>query len=170
MKRVFLALILSLGFSLGGCTGYPRLLGFPFDRGGRSLNSPASEVNPSISDRFLVFVSDRNGSQNIYLFDAQNRRLIDLRGLNSLDEMATHPSVSEDGRYIVFGASRQGKTDIYLYDRETEQKRNLTADLNAEVRNPTLSADGSRLAFEVAQDGQWDIWIYNISGERIKTN
>jgi Tol biopolymer transport system component len=142
-------------------------LSFPFDAGGgRGLNSSAGDLEPSISDRYIVFISDRNGSQDVYLFDAQTRRLIPLPGLNSLEQIASGPSVSEDGRYIVFAASRQGKTDIYLYDRQTEQKRNLTANVQAEVRNPNLSADGSRIAFEVAQGGQWDIWIYNTAGQR----
>jgi Tol biopolymer transport system component len=167
VQRLLLALILASG--LAGCTGYPRLLGFPFDSGGRSLNSPTAEVQPSIGDRYIAFSSDRNGSQDIYLFDAQNRRLVELRGLNSLDEIATHPSISEDGRYLVFLGSRRGKSDIYLYDRQTEQKRNLTEGLEAEVRNPHLSANGERVAFEVAQEGQWDIWIYSRTGQRINT-
>ena len=65
-------LLLTITFGLlGGCGGYPRLLNFPFDTGGRSLNSPALEVYPQISSQFIVFVSDRNGSQDIYLYDAQ---------------------------------------------------------------------------------------------------
>ena len=135
--------------------------------GGRSLNSPALEIHPQIASQYIAFISDRNGSQDVYLYDAQNRRLIDLPGLNSFDEIASHPSVSEDGRYIVFTLSRQGKPDIYIYDRTTLVKRNLTANLPAEVRNPVISANGSKIAFEVAANGQWDIAVYNRSGEPI---
>lgn len=155
---------------LTGCTGYPRLLNFPFDAGGRSLNSSVSELNPQIASSYLVFVSDRNGSQDVYLYDAKNQRLIDLPGLNSLNEIASHPSISEDGRYIVFAASSQGRSGIYLYDRETQQKRNLTENLQAEVRNPTISADGSTIAFESAKNGQWDIVIYDRSGQPVISN
>jgi Tol biopolymer transport system component len=116
----------------------------------------------------VVFVSDRNSSQAVYLFDTQRRRLVDLPGLNSLNEIASHPAITEDGRYIVFSASRQGKSDIYLYDRETQQKRNLTESLNFETRNPTISADGDRIAFEVAQNGQWDIMVVDRSGTVLK--
>ncbi len=153
---------------LSSCTSYPRLLNFPFDPGGRSLNSRASELTPEIASQYIVFVSDRNGSQDVYLYDAKNRRLIDLPGINSLNEIASHPSISEDGRYIVFTTSRQGRSGIYLYDRETQQKRNLTANIQAEVRNPTISADGSAIAFEVATDGQWDIWVYDRSGRPLE--
>lgn len=149
---------------LTSCGGYPRYLDFPFDAGGRGLNSPAEELTPQIASPYVVFISDRYSSQAVYLFDTQRRRLVDLPGLNSLDEIASHPAITEDGRYIVFCASRQGKSDIYLYDRETQQKRNLTASLNFETRNPTISADGDRIAFEIAQNGQWDIMVMDGSG------
>ena len=150
---------------LSGCAGYPRFLRFAFDAGGRGLNSRSSELTPQVASPYITFVSDRNGSQDVYLFDAQARRLINLPGLNSLDEIASHPAVTEDGRYLVFAVSRQGKTDIYLYDRQTQQKRNLTNHLAAEVRKPTISADGSIIAFEVAKNGQWDITVYNRLGK-----
>jgi len=80
--------------------------------------------------------------------------LIDLPGLNSFDAIATDPAVSENGRYIVF--SRQGRLGIFI-DRELRSLRNLTGNLQAEVRNPTISADGSTIAFESSANGQWDI-------------
>ncbi len=168
MKRFGWISVLAITSLLSSCTSYPRLLNFPFDPGGRSLNSLASELTPQIASQYIVFVSDRNGSQDVYLYDAKNRRLIDLPGINSLNEIASHPSISEDSRYIVFTASRQGRSGIYLYDRETQQKRNLTANIQAEVRNPTISADGSAIAFEVATDGQWDIWVYDRSGRPLE--
>ncbi len=150
---------------LNGCFGYPRLLSYPFDSGGRSLNSLASELNPQISGRYIVFTSDRRGSQDIYMFDTVTSNLVDLSGLNSFDTIASHPGVSSDGRYIVFAASRQGRSAILLYDRETRQSRNLTANLQAEVRNPAISADGNRIAFESSSNGQWDILVYDRSGQ-----
>ncbi len=151
-----------------GCVGYPRYLNFPFDGGGRGLNSRSSDLEPQVTSTYIVFISDRNGSQDVYLFDAQQKELISLPGLNALDEIASHPSISEDGRYLVFASSRQGKSNIYVYDRETEQKRNLTANLQAEVRHPIINADGTQIAFEVAKDGQWDIMIYDLFGNPLE--
>lgn len=167
MKRSIFIPVLALTGLLSGCVGYPRLLNYPFDPGGRSLNSSASELNPQISGRYIVFSTDRRGSQDVYMFDTVTRNLIDLPGLNSLDAIASHPSASDDGRFIVFVASRQGRSAIFLYDRETRQSRNLTADLQAEVRNPTISADGSRISFESSFNGQWDIFVYDRSGQRL---
>lgn len=158
-------LIMGLATGLAGCSNTARMLEFPFDSGGRSLNSAAAELQPQIADRYLVFVSDRRGSQDIFLFDALERQLIDLPGLNSLDAIASHPSVSEDGKYIVFQATRQGKSGVYLYDRQLFQVRNLTENLNTEVRNPVISANGGIIAFEAAINGTWHISLVDRGGK-----
>lgn len=150
---------------LSSCSSSYQLLDFPFDSGGRSLNSPTAELTPRIASRYIVFSSDRFGRQDIYMFDMVNRSLVDLPGLNAFDAIASNPAVSENGRYIVFSGSRQGRGGIFLYDRETRQSRNLTANLPAEVRNPTISADGSRIAFASSVNGQWDIFVYDRSGQ-----
>ncbi len=166
-SRFILFLSVIIAGLLSSCTASSRLLNFPFDPGGRSLNSPGAELKPQIADRYIVFISDRRGRQDVYLFDALEQRLVDLPGLNSLDAIADDPSVSEDGRYIVFTANRQGKSGIYLYDRELRQLRNLTENIAAEVRNPTISADGSAIAFESSANGQWDIVICDRAGQAI---
>lgn len=150
---------------LSGCTGHPGLLNIPFDPGGQSLNSLAADVTPEITGEYVVFVSERQQRQNVYLYDFNHRRLVDLPGLNALDSIAADPDVSADGGYIVFSASRQGQKGIYLYNRDTRQLRNLTVNLPAEVRNPTISADGSTIAFESSANGQWDILVYDLSGQ-----
>jgi Tol biopolymer transport system component len=161
----FLSVTVALTSLLTSCTSSERLLDYGFDPGGRSLNSGASEITPQFSGRYLVFVSDRRGSQDIYLYDTIERRLIDLPGLNALNAIASHPAISEDGKSIVLAASSEGHTAIYLYNRETTQLRNLTENLRAEVRNPTISADGSTIAFEKGENGKWEIAVYNRSGQ-----
>jgi Tol biopolymer transport system component len=164
--------LLLLILSLTGCASYPRLLNFPFDSGGRSLNSRSSELTPYIAGEYITFVSDRNGSQDIYLFSARNRRLIDLPGLNAFDEIASNPSISEDGRYLVFMVVKQGQSGLYLYDRTTQQKRALIPQIRKEIRNPMISSNGQRIVFETANNGQWDIVITDIRGNplNISTN
>ena len=147
-------------------------MNFPFDPGGRSLNSPFAELNPRLAGRYIVFTSDRRGSEDIYLYDIVDRRLVDLPGLNSLGVIVSQPGISQDGRYIVFAAARRGESDIYLYNRETRQVRNLTETLKAEVRNPTLSANGNTIAFETSTNGQWDLFVVDRSGRplNVQTN
>lgn len=172
MKKIKLFTIITLTGILTSCTGYPRMVNYPFDPGGRSLNSPAEEKDAKITGKYIIFTSDRRGSQDIFLYDMVNRQLVDLPGLNSLEVIASHPSISTDGKYIVFAGSRRGKTGIYLYNRETRQLRNLTETLEAEVRNPTFSGDGNVIAFESSANGQWDILLCDRDGNllNIPTN
>jgi len=167
MMRSILALVIVLISLLSGCTGYSGLVNYPFDPGGKSLNSPSSDLTPQIAGRYIAFTSDRSGRQNIYLFDTVAQKLVDLPLLNQLDAISAHPDVSNDGRYIVFSASRQGRTGIFLYDRQLRQSRNLTASLQAQVQNPTISNDGNTIAFEFSNNGQWDIVVYNRLGDRL---
>jgi len=152
---------------LTSCATYPRFVNFPFDGSGRSLNSTRSELTPQITAKYIVFAGDRNGSQDIYLYDIRTRSLVNLPGLNALNEIASDPSISEDGRYLVFTASLGGKSTIYLYDRETQQKRNLSRQIAGEVQNPTISANGKVVAFEIGTDGHWDIYLCDPQGNRI---
>lgn len=169
MKNSWLLLsVVALSSVISGCVGYPRLLAEPFDPGGRSLNSPSDDTQANVSGRYVVFVSDRRFSPDVFLYDLVDRRLIELPSLNSLDTITSDPDVSEDGRFIVFTASRQGRSDVYIYDRSIRQLRNLTRNLPTEVRNPTLNADGRLIAFEANVNGQWDILIYDRSGRPLE--
>ncbi|MEX6778527.1 TolB family protein [Limnospira fusiformis] len=167
-QRLFIIglLVICLGM-VSGCGGYPRLLNLPPDKSGNSVNSPSSEMNPQISSDYLVFASDRQGRQDIYLYDRQQAEFIDLPGLNSIDAIASEPAISSDGNYIVFNSTRGGQSDIYLYNRNTRQLRNLTDSLNAQVRHPTINADASVIAFESSLNGQWDIVVYNRYGQAL---
>lgn len=75
----------------------------------RSLNSRYHEEQPALSGdgRTLVFISNRNGSNQIYVYDLQQLRFLDLPGLNRSGEMAQTPSISRTGRYIVYISSRR---------------------------------------------------------------
>lgn len=160
-------LVFMMAAMLGGCAG-AQLVNFPYDPGGRSLNSPFAEQNPTIAGRYIVFTSDRRNRQDIYLYDIAARTLVETPGLNAIDMVETTPVISENGRYIAFAGVRESRAGIYLYDRETRQLRNLTENLRTDVRNPTISADGNAIAFESSANGQWDILIYNRLGQPIR--
>ena len=161
-----LSFMLCFATVLSGCG--PQLVNFPFDPGGRSLNSSFADLQPRVSERYIVFVSDRSGSQNLYLYDTIVHNLVELPGLNAIDLLVSSPGISENGRLIVFAGSREGRSGIYLYDRDTRQLRNLTENLKAEVRSPTITADGNTIAFESSANGQWDILLYDRDGKPLE--
>ncbi len=129
------------------------------------LNSNTADENPSYSGdgRYLTFASDRNGRRDIYLYDLQDRRLINLPNLNRRDSSQDQPSLSTDGQYLVYVSTERGKTDIMLYDRRISRSRLLTADMRGTVRNPTINGDGTAIAFQTTQRGQWNIAVIEIN-------
>ncbi|MEM9154281.1 MAG: biopolymer transporter [Cyanobacteria bacterium P01_F01_bin.33] len=133
------------------------------------LNSLFPDRDPSVSanGRFIAFSSVREGSENVYLYDHERQRLIDLRGLNSDELAASDPDISADARYIVYLSTFNGKSDVFFFDRQSEQRpENISRSIAGDVRNPSISPDGRYITFESNSAGQWDIEIYDRGAER----
>lgn len=126
-----------------------------------TLNSRYTDEQPALSGngRFLAFVSNRNGSRRLLLYDLQQQQLIPLPRLNQRGSIVESPSLSYTGRYIVYIAIDQGKPTLALYDRVTQQAQVLTQWYPGWVRNPSISADGRYVVFESSSRGQWDIEV-----------
>ena len=126
-----------------------------------SLNSRFHEEQPAISGdgKTLVFVSNRNGNNQIYVYSLRQRRFIELPGLNRSGEIAQSPSISRTGRYIVYISSIEGRPDIVLYDRVVKRSQNMTERYRNWVRNPHISPNGRYIVFETARRGQWDVEV-----------
>jgi Tol biopolymer transport system component len=154
--------IVALTFGLIGCNDQGFLTPPP-EHFGATLNSRGEDNHPRFSyqGNYLVFDSNRNSQQGIYLYDVRKRELIPLLGINQPNSFQYQPDISADGRYVVYVSEEEGKTDIFLYDRQSFQKENLTKDQLGEVRNPTISGNGRFIAFEMNRVGQWDIMIYD---------
>jgi Tol biopolymer transport system component len=126
-----------------------------------SLNSRYHDEQPAISGdgRTLAFISNRNGSSKIYLYDLQRRSFLELPNLNPSGAIAQTPSLSRTGRYIVYISSIEGRPDIVLYDRAIKRSQIVTERYRSWVRNPKISANGRYIVFETARRGQWDIEV-----------
>lgn len=152
-------LLWSMGLSLTGLTVACSQIQIPL--GPSSLNTGYREEQPTLSGngRFLAFVSNRNGGRRIWLYDLQDRRSIDVPGLNRPGAIAESPSLSYTGRYIAYIIDNRGKPTIALYDRATQQSQPLTLWYRGQVRHPSISPDGRYIVFETASRGQWDIQL-----------
>ena len=73
------------------------------------LNSRYNDEQPNLSGngRWLAFVSNRNGSREILVYDLREQRLVDYPGLNQSNAIAESPSLSRTGRYLVYLSSLQ---------------------------------------------------------------
>ncbi|QOV21660.1 TolB family protein [Anabaenopsis elenkinii] len=127
--------------------------------GTTSLNSRYTEEQPALSGngRFLAFISNRNGSHQLLVYDLQEQRLVSTPGLNRPRTITESPSLSYTGRYIAYLTSDQGRPVVALYDRATQNSQVITPSYRGWLRNPGISADGRYIVFETASRGQWDI-------------
>jgi Tol biopolymer transport system component len=159
---VILIAFIPLTFLLNGCSDQGFLTP-PTQQFSATLNSQGNDHHPRFSyqGNFLVFDSDRQSQQGIYLYDVRKRVLINLPGLNQPNSFQYQPDISADGHYIVYVSEEEGQTDIFLYDRQNFKKENLTKDEIGEVRHPTISGNGRFIAFEMNRNGQWDVIIYD---------
>lgn len=129
--------------------------------GPTELDSRFNDEQPALSGdgRFLAFVSNRNGSRGIWMYDLRERRFVNLPRLNRRDAIAEFPSLSYTGRYIVYIASDSARPEIELYDRATQQPQVLTSGYRGWFRNPSISPDGRYIVFQTGVRGQWDIEV-----------
>lgn len=165
MKKVTPIFLLQRWIHLSLCFGVASLIVAcsPSDRliGSNALNSRYTDEQPSLSGngRFLGYVSNRNGSRNVLVYDLQQQQLIPLPRLNRQQTIVESPSLSYTGRYIVYLASDQGKPTVILYDRATQQSQVLSQWYRGWIRNPSISSDGRYVVFESGDRGQWDIEV-----------
>ncbi|OCQ97678.1 hypothetical protein BCD64_06155 [Nostoc sp. MBR 210] len=129
--------------------------------GPTSLNSRYTEEQPTLSGngRFLAFVSNRNGSHQLLIYDLQQQTFVRTPGLNRPETISESPSLSYTGRYIVYLTSDQGRPVVALYDRAIQQSQILTPAYRGWVRSPGISPNGRYVVFETASRGQWDIEV-----------
>ncbi len=162
LKLLRLMLLHGLVWMLAGCQN-PGFLVLPTQNFGNSLNSVNREQEPNFSydGRYMVFASDRLGYRAIFLFDVQQRRLINLPGLNTPGVMHDQPDINADGRYIVYVSEGRGKPDIYIYDRISRQNQLVTGNILGDIRHPSISGDGRFIAFQLDRNGQWDVEVFD---------
>ncbi|MEA5580080.1 hypothetical protein VB620_01850 [Nodularia harveyana UHCC-0300] len=129
--------------------------------GSTSLNSRYTEEQPALSGngRFLAFISNRNGSHQLLVYDLQEQRLVNTPGLNRPQTITESPSLSYTGRYIAYLTSDQGRPVVAMYDRATQKSQIVTPTYRGWVRNPGISLDGRYIVFESARRGQWDVEV-----------
>ena len=111
----------------------------------------------------IVFNSDRDGNNEIYVTDVKGEKVVRLTFDSSNDWGAVW---SPDGSTIAFTSDRSGNNDIYLMDLDGSNTRNLTNN-PARDASPSWSPDGSKIAFNSDRNSNSDIFIVNADGDNL---
>lgn len=109
----------------------------------------------------IAFVSDRDGSYQIYLMNAdgsQLRRLTNGPGENA------KPAWSPDGSQIAFTSDRDGNREIYLMQSDGSGQLNFTNYLGDD-HSPTWAPDGSAIAFVNNFEGAEEVVVLELDGK-----
>lgn len=131
-------------------------------------NHPGADTLPrlTVGSTKVVFVSDRDGNDEIYAANPDGTDLVRLTDNSAKD---TLPDWSPDGHQIIFSAQRTGSGDLYLMNADGTGLRQITGD-SAEDTYPTWSPDGTQLLWirlypivrNRPQEGE--LWVANADG------
>ncbi len=123
----------------------------------RVISSTRSDAAPAWSPdgRRIAFISERSGSEQIWLADSDGRHPQQLTFLAR--GAAGCPRWSPDARRIAFDSTEQGRANIYVIDVVSGVARRVTAGESTNVR-PSWSRDGASIYFGSNRGGSWDVW------------
>ena len=116
---------------------------------------------------WIVFYSDRNGLDAIYLMNALTgkirKRLLQAQmstQFESIKSMSSLLSFSPDGDAIVFAAKSNGQDRLFILDVPEGDIRDEIALPIDFFHSPAWSPDGTRIAVIGTDRGQTDIYLY----------
>ncbi len=127
-------------------------------------NTGPRDTDIEYINKKIVFVSNKNGNEDIFSID------LDGSGLTQLTESTdkdAYPAVSADGKKIAYTSDINGYWQIMVMDWDGRNKVQLTS---GPVLSgyPTWSFDGRFIFYEVRKDGDWEIYRMDSDGSDVK--
>jgi len=109
----------------------------------------------------LLFLSDRNGSSQLWLQDKNSLSVMDSLNKDSrIDGFSWHP----DNKQVLVAYS-----DKTIYRLNTEKNTSQLIDLgNQKSGFPQFSNDGKLVYFSSDASGDWQLWSYQLDGKELK--
>lgn len=112
----------------------------------------------------IIFQSNRDGDEEIYVMNPDGSRLIKLTDNNAFDG---YPVWSPDGREIAFESNRDHNFQIYIMDYDGKNQVRVT-DGPFNSRFPSWSPDGKKIAYESKRDKGQEIYVMNLESKEEK--
>ena len=161
--EVFVVEDLFLSSNRGGGFGIYQLRSAVADTLQPVLADSFANIQPALSpDRTrIAFSSNRDGSYDLYLMDADGGN---LRRLTTDPGTEGEPVWTPDGSRVVYTATpKGGQPQIYALGADGKPAQALTAAPGAN-QSPAISADGQTLAFVSTRDGNQEIYLMPVGG------
>jgi Tol biopolymer transport system component len=121
-----------------------------FDRDTVQVTVTAVNQSPPCTDCKIVFVSDRDGNDEIYSCNADGSDISRLTNNAATDD---EPAWSPDRSHIAFVSDRDGSPEIYIMNADGSNVVRRTFS-QSNSQNPAWSPDGTRIAYS---DGS--VWV-----------
>lgn len=119
----------------------------------------------SLDGSHILFQSDRSGTWQIYLMEADGSKLV---ALTAGEVNNNFPSWSPDGSAIAFVSDRDGNEDVYVMNAAGEDLRNLSNNPARDI-HPYWSPDGRKILFNSdREDDLLQIWEVNVDGSGLR--
>lgn len=117
---------------------------------------------PIFSSR-IVFVSDRDGNDELYIMDYDGANQTRLTFNKTRDYM---PALSPDGQRIAFTSYRETLAGLYLMD--LTRRKIIPVSTRGTNFSPSFSPDGKKLAFCSTMDGNAEIYVARLGKEAVE--
>lgn len=119
---------------------------------------------PGIALTQVAFSSDRGGSKEIFLMDADGRNQRPISAHRSISLAPSWTAQSDSLAYVSFFGGPPG---IYLADLASGRKRPIVTDGSFNA-SPAISPDGTRVAFARSVDGNIEIFLADVAGGNLR--
>jgi Tol biopolymer transport system component len=124
----------------------------------------SSSINKDKKDRSILFVSNRDGNDEIYAMNEDGTNIVRLTYNTVPDGRA---SWSANGQLIAFASGQPGSRDIYVMNANGHGLRNITNTPNADEDWPEWSPKSNKVIFSSNRDGNHEIYLTDLDQEEV---